>query len=179
VGPSVPGSDPVAVPPCDNREVMEGPIIVRKTPVGLFLTYLVGAAVTAGVLLGFVLSITGDGMNLTRTAPKALLLAALIVILATILQSHVYALSRMEIDRHELRFVHWRSLISSTAMACEWRDVLDVRVRAGLGGRSFGYGTIVVRLGSDHRDLRIPMIPNPEHWRAVIQRRAYESGASL
>jgi hypothetical protein len=158
---------------------MDSPIIVRKSPVGLFLTYLLGAAVTAGLLLAFVLSITGHGVSLAGTLPKALLLAALVVVLATVLQGHVYLLSRIEIDEHELRFIHWVSLYSNHSTTCEWRDVLDVHVRSGIGSRSFGYGTIVVRTGADRRDLRIPMIPDPDHWRAVIQRRAYQSGPSL
>jgi hypothetical protein len=157
---------------------MDSPIIVRKSPAGLFLTYLVGGALTAGLLLGFVMSLHEGGLSLDATEPKLWLLVTLVVVLGTFLQAHVYLLSRIEMNNHELRFIHWLTMWSSQVASCDWRDVLDVHVRQGGLGRAFGYGTLVVRRAAGARDLRIPMIPNVEHWREVILLRAYEAGPS-
>jgi membrane protein YdbS with pleckstrin-like domain len=157
---------------------MESPIIVRKSPAGLFLTYLVGGALTAGLLLGFVMSMHRSGLGLADTEPKVLLLITLVVVLATFVQAHVYLLSRIEMNNQELRFVHWLTMWSNQVANCDWRDILDVQVRQGGLGRTFGYGTVVVRRASGAGDLRIPMIPNAEHWREVILTRADRAGRS-
>jgi hypothetical protein len=152
---------------------MQSPIIIRKSPVGLFFIYLVGAVLVAGLLLGLTATIHQQGLTLTDTLPKLLLLGVLVVVLGTFVQAYVYMLSRVEVNATELRFVTWLSVFSSNVAVCDWRQIQNVDVKkAGIFSQAFDYGTLLVQTAGTERNLRITMIPQCEHWRDVIAQRA-------
>jgi hypothetical protein len=159
--------------PCDNQNAMQSTVIIRKSPFGLFMTYLVGGLAVAGLLLGITVSIQQQGMTLADTRPKVLLLGLLVVVLATFIRAYVYMLSRIELTSTELRFVTWTTVLSGRVAGCEWRDVRGVEVaKAGRFSQAFDYGTLVVQTATKPRNLRISMIPNVEHWRSHMAKQA-------
>jgi hypothetical protein len=155
-------------------------IVIRKSSFGLFVTYLVGGLAVAGLLVAFAASVGGHGLTLRDTQPKLLLLGVLVVVLGTFVQAYVHMLSKVILDTHELRFVTWLSVFSTDAAVCEWRQVRAVDAkRSGVFSQAFDYGTLLVQTGSTERDLRIPMIPNVEHWRDVIATRANQAAMPM
>jgi membrane protein YdbS with pleckstrin-like domain len=98
----------------------------------------------------------------------------------TVTQAYVYTLSRIVMDGAEMRVINWPTLFYSNVAVCEWREVQDVDVRkGGIFSQIFDYGTLFVQTAGTERNLRIPMIPNCEHWRDYIAQQADQAATPV
>lgn len=149
------------------------PIIIRKTAVGLLAIYLVAAL--AFVLLAVAAILTG------LHSPTGLLAAigAVATLVAAYVAAYVYSESYVELTDVGMTVVNYRSLFSDLTAECAYDHIEDIDVRKnGLFSFIFGYGTLYVQTAGTERNLKLPLIPNVEHWRDEIARRA-DTAATL
>lgn len=141
------------------------PIIrLRKSIVGQVVIWTVGLVSAALLVIG---SLYIQGTN--PSFGQLLFVGAVVVLLATVVQSYSYNLSLLTITSTELRVSNWGNVLNDSQTVTEWSKVTDVNVNErGVLAQMFGFGTITVEAESGSGRLTLPYVPDADHWRDVM-----------
>jgi hypothetical protein len=138
--------------------------VFKKSNVGLIYIYLGGAAATVLLLIvAFYLRLTQPNMT------GLLLIAALVVILATGLSAYSYGLSRLILTKDCLIVRAWNTFLFSDDTVTLWEKITDVNViESGILAQIFNYGKLSIEAESGDGRMVLTFVPNPSKIRDLM-----------
>ncbi len=149
------------------------PVVIHKHWIGIVGIYLAGLFLDALIMIGVYYTLSTGNHALAVVLLAVLILTAL----ATFVQSYVYNESTVTIDDVHLTVSNWGTLFSSNDAETAWKQIEDIDIQKGsIFALLFNYGTILIQTAGTERNLRLPNIPDPQHWRDVM---AAKAGSSI
>ncbi len=162
---------------------------IRKHPFGLLVIEVVGSAISAVVMMAFILLAMnlnalniGPGMNISGIRNFLIgsgVFLGILGLVMTFISGLIYQSNVIYVTTDKLAQVLYKNIIDRKISQLSIGDVQDVTVsQTGIFSRIFNFGTLVVETAGEQQNYHFTYVPNPyESAKAIVS--AHEANLKL